>query len=294
MARGRGCSPACGPGGRRRGAELGRLGGLHDRAGSPARGRGAQKGAPVGEPDDHAIGRSLGGLTTKIHLAADGNCRPLAFHLTAGQAGDAPAFADVMARLRVPRRRGRRPRTRSEAVLADKAYSSRAIREHLRRRGIRAVVTLRVPRNDAHQDDRGLSSRRRPLRVWLNPEHGQNLLNLGFELCWATTWMGDANRWIAPVLGLPELPFVDFGEVLLRERPDGVHWKTGPLVEYAGGRPFAWVDDEQSDVDQTYVTAHHQGPGLLHHVNPRIGLREDDFRALSDFAQSLDTSRTTR
>lgn len=105
--------------------------------------------------------------------------------------------------------------------------------------------------------------------------------------------MDDANRWIAPVLGLPALPFVDFGRALLQERPDGVHWKTGPLVDYAGGRPFAWVDDEQSELDQTYVTAHHQGPGLLHHVNPRIGLRENDFHTLADFAQSLDTSRDT-
>ncbi len=31
-------------------------------------------------------------------------------------------------------------------------------------------TTLRVPRSDAHEDDRGLSSRRRPLRVWLNPD----------------------------------------------------------------------------------------------------------------------------
>ncbi|MFF7034033.1 MULTISPECIES: hypothetical protein [Streptomyces] len=58
-------------------------------------------------------------------------------------------------------------------------------------------TTLRVPRNDAHQDDRGHSSRR-PLRVWLNPKHGRSLLQLGFELCWATTWMDDANRWIGP------------------------------------------------------------------------------------------------
>ncbi|MFI8763637.1 IS5 family transposase [Streptomyces sp. NPDC053792] len=102
---------------------------------------GARKKGPRLVSRDHAIGRSRGGLTTKIHLVADGNCRPLAFHLTAGQAGDAPAFADVMARLRVPRRRGR-PRTRPVAVLAGKAYSSRAIREHLRRRGIRAVIPV--------------------------------------------------------------------------------------------------------------------------------------------------------
>ncbi|WP_079165512.1 IS5 family transposase [Streptomyces sp. NRRL S-31] len=63
-----------------------------------------------------------GGLTTKIHLATDGRRRPLAFHLTAGQAGDAPAFTDVIGRLSFPRGRGR-PRTRPDAVLADKAYS---------------------------------------------------------------------------------------------------------------------------------------------------------------------------
>lgn len=46
-----------------------------------------------------------------------------------------------MARLRVPQRWGR-PRTRPKVVLTDKAYSSRAIREHLRRRGIRAVIPV--------------------------------------------------------------------------------------------------------------------------------------------------------
>ncbi|MFE8018237.1 IS5 family transposase [Streptomyces antibioticus] len=97
------------------------------------------KGAPAGEPDHHALGRSRGGLTTKIHLAADSRCRPLAFVLTPGQAGDAPAFTEVMHRLRVPRPIGR-PRTTPEVVLADRAYSSRAIRSHLRRRGIRAVI----------------------------------------------------------------------------------------------------------------------------------------------------------
>ncbi|MFE9469244.1 IS5 family transposase [Streptomyces virginiae] len=115
------------------------VGRLHDRPCPPARRRGPSKGAPVGEPSDHALGRSRGGLTTKIHLATDGHCRPLAFVLTPGQAGDAPAFAQVMAAIRVARPKGR-PRTRPVVVLADKAYSSRAIREHLRRRKIRAVI----------------------------------------------------------------------------------------------------------------------------------------------------------
>ncbi|WP_443053280.1 IS5 family transposase [Streptomyces sp. NBC_00273] len=98
-----------------------------------------QKGLPAHEPADHALGRSRGGLTTKIHLAADSRCRPLAFVLTPGQAGDAPAFTQVMAAIRVTSPKGR-PRTRPVVVLADKAYSSRAIREHLCRRRIEAVI----------------------------------------------------------------------------------------------------------------------------------------------------------
>ncbi len=109
---------------------------------------GPAKRAPSGEPADHAIGRSRGGPTTKIHLASVGNCRPLAFVVTAGQAGDAPAFAHVMARLRVARRRGR-PRTRPDVVSADKAYSSRAIREHLRKRGSRAVIPVPADQRQA-------------------------------------------------------------------------------------------------------------------------------------------------
>ncbi|MGW6268767.1 IS5 family transposase [Streptomyces sp. NPDC055060] len=119
-----------------------------------------KKGPPPGEPDEHAIGRSRGGLTTKIHLAADGRCRPLAFVLTAGQAGDAPAFTDVMSRLRVPRRRGR-PRTRPDMVLADKAYSSRAIRDHLRKRGIQTVIP--IPADQLrHRQRRGSDGGRPP------------------------------------------------------------------------------------------------------------------------------------
>lgn len=67
------------------------------------------------------------------------HCRPLAFVLTPGQAGDAPAFVQVMSRLRVPGRTGR-PRIIPDVVLADMAYSSRAIRRHLRRCGIQAVI----------------------------------------------------------------------------------------------------------------------------------------------------------
>ncbi|MFF9395992.1 methyltransferase domain-containing protein [Streptomyces griseoluteus] len=49
------------------------------------------------EPDDHGLGRSRGGLSTKVRLVSDSHARPLALHVTAGQAGDATAFEAVMA-----------------------------------------------------------------------------------------------------------------------------------------------------------------------------------------------------
>lgn len=92
---------------------LDRVGGLHRHPGPPAPRRSSQKGAAGrDEPVDHALGRSRGGLSTKVHLAADRRARPLAFTVTAGQAGDAPAFETVMARIRVTRTGLGRPRAR--------------------------------------------------------------------------------------------------------------------------------------------------------------------------------------
>lgn len=92
------------------------------------------------EPDDHAIGRSRGGLTTKIHALVDGNKRPLVLLLGPGQGGDSPMFENLMEALKVERPGSGRARTRPERAMADKAYSSRAIRQYLRDRGIQCVI----------------------------------------------------------------------------------------------------------------------------------------------------------
>lgn len=92
------------------------------------------------KPSREGLGRSRGGLTSKIHLAADTRCRPISRVTSAGHRHDSLAFEPVMAGIRI-RRRGRgRPRIRPARVLGDKAYSSRAIRSHLRRRRITAVI----------------------------------------------------------------------------------------------------------------------------------------------------------
>ncbi|GAA4635398.1 hypothetical protein GCM10023196_080720 [Actinoallomurus vinaceus] len=112
-------------------------------------------------PDDHGLGRSRGGLTTKLHLAVDHGQKPLSLAITAGQRGDSPQFRPVLEGIRVPRPGGGRPRTRPDRVRADKAYSSRANRGYLRRRGIKCTIPEKKDQA-AHRRKRGSRGGRPP------------------------------------------------------------------------------------------------------------------------------------
>jgi len=94
-------------------------------------------------PGREALGRSRGGLSTKIHLAADRRCRPVTRILTPGQHGDCPQLIPLLEAVRIARRGKGRPRTRPGRAMADKAYSSAANRAYLRRRGIQAVIPVK-------------------------------------------------------------------------------------------------------------------------------------------------------
>ncbi|WP_371263947.1 transposase [Micrococcus luteus] len=91
------------------------------------------------EPADHGIGRSRGGLSTKIHQLVDGTGLPLVSLITPAKPGTPRCCCRCWGGCAWHGPVGR-PRTRPEAVLGDKAYSSRAIRTHLRARGIKAVI----------------------------------------------------------------------------------------------------------------------------------------------------------
>lgn len=80
------------------------------------------------------------GFTTKIHLACEQGQKPLSLLITAGQRGDSPQFEPVLNAIGVPRPGVGRPRSRPMRVRGDKAYSSRANRAYLRRRGIRCTI----------------------------------------------------------------------------------------------------------------------------------------------------------
>lgn len=81
------------------------------------------------------MGRSRGGLTTKIHALVDAEGRPIHLLLTAGQAGDAPAGRELLSRLAT-----------GGILLADRAYDTDAIRAEMAQRGAFANVPSRVIR----------------------------------------------------------------------------------------------------------------------------------------------------
>jgi transposase len=108
-----------------------------------------------------ALGRSRGGLSTKIHLAADRRCRPASRILTPGQHGDCPQFIPLLNQVRIARRGKGRPRTRPARALADKAYSSAANRAYLRKRGITAVIPVKEDQKK-HRRNRGRAGGRPP------------------------------------------------------------------------------------------------------------------------------------
>nr|WP_242430877.1 IS5 family transposase [Rhodococcus qingshengii] len=140
------------------------------------------------EPAGHGIGRSRGGLTTKIHSAVDGRGRPLANVITGGQRNDGAMLAEVLA---VPRHGRGRPRTRPDAVIADKAYSSGTIRRQLRSRGI-AVVIPEKSDTIAARERRGRRGGRPP-KLDADLYRGRNVVERSFAL--AKQWRALATRY---------------------------------------------------------------------------------------------------
>jgi transposase len=92
--------------------------------------------------------------------------------------------------LRVARPLGR-PRTRPDRVRGDKAYSSKAIRGHLRGRGIESVIP--EPRDQqGHRKRRG-SRGGRPVTCDSEDYKNRNVIERGF--CRLKQWRGLATRY---------------------------------------------------------------------------------------------------
>ena len=138
-----------------------------------------------------------------------------------------------------------------------------------------------------------------------------------YDLVWATTWEHDANKHIAPRLGLPPLPVVEFSAY--RPRPDdprlpaaetfpGRKW--APILRYSAGRPFAWIDDVIPDglvrrarfrrdrlllpVDPAHGLDRGHVERLLRHPPAAAAKRKSDTSSVLNVGAPALTFRTTR
>jgi len=134
---------------------------------------------------------SRGGVSTKIHQLVDGRGRPLVIALTAGQAGDSPMLKVLLTDLAVARPTGGRPRTRPDALLGDKAYSSAANRELLRRKRVKTVIPQPADQI-AHRQRRG-SEGGRPPDFDATTYKGRNVIERSFND--HKQWRGLATRY---------------------------------------------------------------------------------------------------
>ncbi len=109
----------------------------------PVPSRGRSQGAEsnhknlLHEPADHALGRSRGGGTTKIHALSDAWCAPVTVLLSAGQDGDNPMLAPLLCEHPGAHRQ------QNLRLLGDKAYSHPNTRARLRQMKIRATIPER-------------------------------------------------------------------------------------------------------------------------------------------------------
>jgi transposase len=140
------------------------------------------------------MGRSRGGLTTKIHALVDRRGLPISLKLTPGQAHDGKSAADMLGALR-----------KGQTLLADAAYDSNALRQDLRRRGVRGEIKPMPGRLIVLSLDKRLYRKRNAVERFFNKmkhfraiatryeKHPENYLAL-VKLAAARIWMRFMSR----------------------------------------------------------------------------------------------------
>jgi hypothetical protein len=115
----------------------------------------------------------------------------------------------------------------------------------------------------------------------LSHDAATSLLDLAefFDPVWCTGWKERANDHLPHVLGVGPYPHLIFGE-----SPE--HWKLAAVVEHAGQRPLAWIDDDVNDAVRDWARAR-PVPTLIVETQPASGLTEELAERLRRWAQAL-------
>ena len=117
--------------------------------------------------------------------------------------------------------------------------------------------------------------------VW-SAQHREWLAELSslFQLVWATTWEHSANEAMSPVLGLGQLPVIEF------DRGSGDTWKLPSVQEFIADQPMAWIDDDLY-IDAFAWAREREAPTLLIRTSSSVGMTADHFEQLLAFADGI-------
>jgi transposase len=140
------------------------------------------------------MGRSRGGLTTKIHAVVDANGLPITLKLTPGQAHDGKSADDMLDTLKA-----------GQTLIADAGYDSDRLRAELKRRRAKACVKPMPNRKKKYRPRRETYAKRNAVERFFNKlkhfraiasryeKHAANFLAL-VKLASARLWMRFMSR----------------------------------------------------------------------------------------------------
>jgi transposase len=140
------------------------------------------------------MGRSRGGLTTKIHAVVDANGLPIALKLTPGQAHDGRSADDMLGTVMA-----------GQTLIADAGYDSDRLRADLKRRRAKACVKPMPNRKKRYRPRKAVYAKRNRVERFFNrlkhfravasryEKHAENFLAL-VKLASARLWMRFMSR----------------------------------------------------------------------------------------------------
>ena len=108
------------------------------------------------EENDQALGRSCGGLTTKVNVVVDAHGNPLEVILTPGQDHDSTQAETLIANYK------------ADFVIADKGYDSDDFIKKIQDQGAVAVIPPRCSRTEQRGYDRALYKERNLVERFFN------------------------------------------------------------------------------------------------------------------------------
>jgi transposase len=103
------------------------------------------------------MGRSRGGLTTKIHAVVDANGLPITLKLTPGQAHDGACADDMLGTIKA-----------GQTLIADAGYDSDRLRADLKRRRAKCCVKPMPNRKKKYRPQRATYRKRNAIERFFN------------------------------------------------------------------------------------------------------------------------------